>query len=339
MPPHTHPLAFGTERRVEAAIRSVLPRSATLEVVKMPLAPEFRVNGTTLRPIWVREGSLPQVRALLRRRPRPNLVVARRMSPGAREALSAADVGWLDEGGAAEIAIDSLVISRSSRSTAVSDRDPRWTPGVLAVAEALLCGVHATVEVMVRVTGLSAGTCTYALRMLTDLGLLVATARRGRASGRQMAEHSALLDAYASAAADLARGPTLRVGVLWNDMVEDLARAGRRWKLSGHSWAATGVIAASVTAPFLSSVTTADVYVDARSIATLEAVAAEIDLRPSDGGRLVLKPFPTATTRRLADETRRLRVAPWPRVYADLRTIGVRGEEAAEHLREVVLAR
>jgi hypothetical protein len=122
-------------------------------------------------------------------------------------------------------------------------------------------------------------------------------------------------------------------------MVDGLTSAGRRWKLCGRSWAATGVIAASVTAAFLSSVTTADVYVDARSMGALMAAAAEIDLRPSEGGRLVLKPFPTTTTRRLAEDARGLRVAPWPRVYADLRTVGVRGEEAAEHLREVVLAR
>jgi hypothetical protein len=25
---------------------------------------------------------------------------------------------------------------------------------------------------------------------------------------------------------------------------------------------------------------------------------------------------------------------PWPRVYADLRTVGVRGEDVAEHLRQ-----
>ncbi|MGD0836257.1 MAG: hypothetical protein ABSB49_06400, partial [Polyangia bacterium] len=29
----------------------------------------------------------------------------------------------------------------------------------------------------------------------------------------------------------------------------------------------------------------------------------------------------------------------WPRVYADLRHTGVRGEEAAEHLREIVRGR
>jgi hypothetical protein len=42
---------------------------------------------------------------------------------------------------------------------------------------------------------------------------------------------------------------------------------------------------------------------------------------------------------RLAKEMEGLRVAPWPRVYADLLSLGVRGEEAAEHLREVVFDR
>jgi len=50
----------------------------------------------------------------------------------------------------------------------------------------------------------------------------------------------------------------------------------------------------------------------------------------------VLRPFPTPVTQRLSTPVGDLRVAPWPRVYADLRSAGVRGEEAAEHLFEVV---
>jgi hypothetical protein len=333
------PAKVQLDSRLDAAIRSVLPRSAVLEVSGSSLAPELRVNGTALSPAWLRDGTLPQVRALLNRRPRPNLVVARRMSPGAQDALSAAGIGWLDETGAAEIAIDSLLVSRSPRANLASERRPRWTPTVLAVAEALLCGVNATVEVMVRVTGVSAGSCTYALRTLSELGLVASAARRGRGSGRRLDEPSALLDAYAFAAADEPPTPSVRVGAGWVDIVQGLVTAGRRWKLAGRPWAATGAVAASVMAPYLSAVTTAEVYVNARSVPALEAAAAEIDLRPADGGRLVLKPFPTTTARRLADEVNGLRVAPWPRIYADLRTTGVRGEEAAEHLREVVLAR
>jgi hypothetical protein len=101
-------------------------------------------------------------------------------------------------------------------------------------------------------------------------------------------------------------------------------------------WAATGSVAAAVLAPLLTSVGTAMVYVDVESIGELEALAARSELRPIQGGRLTLAPFPTASTRRLAQTAGDLRLAPWPRVYVDLRGIGVRGEEAAEHLREVI---
>jgi hypothetical protein len=60
---------------------------------------------------------------------------------------------------------------------------------------------------------------------------------------------------------------------------------------------------------------------------------------PIEGGRLTLRPFPTVAVRRLAETIDGLRVAPWPRVYVDLLSAGVRGEEAAEHLREVIHAR
>jgi hypothetical protein len=82
-----------------------------------------------------------------------------------------------------------------------------------------------------------------------------------------------------------------------------------------------------------------EVYVDTDTMAGLEAVAAEARLKPIEGDRLTLRPIPTAGVRRLATEVDGLRVAPWPRVYVDLRAVGVRGEEAAEHLLEVIRGR
>jgi hypothetical protein len=78
------------------------------------------------------------------------------------------------------------------------------------------------------------------------------------------------------------------------------------------------------------------VYVEARTIAELMEAADVAGLSPMSGGRVTLAPFPTASAQRLASHVDDIRIAPWPRVYADLRTTGVRGEEAAEHLREVV---
>jgi len=113
---------------------------------------------------------------------------------------------------------------------------------------------------------------------------------------------------------------------------------GSQWEAAGIAWACTGVVAASVLAPHLTSSGSAEVYVDARTVADLESVATDAGLAPIAGGRLTLRPFPTVSSRRLAKLVVALRVAPWPRVYADLRTIGVRGEEAAEHLRQVMHA-
>lgn len=49
----------------------------------------------------------------------------------------------------------------------------------------------------------------------------------------------------------------------------------------------------------------------------------------------MLRPFPTVAVPRLVQWVGGVAVAPWPRVYADLRPTGVRGEESAEHLAEV----
>jgi hypothetical protein len=322
-------------RRVEVALRSVLPRSVGVRRSGSGPEVDFVVNGIAIEAKWLGEGGLRQVRDVLsRKRHLPNIVVARRLSPGAREALSQAGVGWIDESGAAEIALVSIVISKSGHPDPTPEKTARWTTAVLAVAEALLCGGKATVSAMQEATRLSSGSCTKALAVLTQLSLLTSTASRGRGSARQVADANQLLDAYATAAAAMPPAPIVRVGVTWREIPADLADVGKQWKKAGIAWALTGTAAASLIAPYLTSVTTADVYVDAKTIASLNAAAESVGLRPMEGGRLTVRPFPTVTTRLLAEDNSGLRVAPWPRVYVDLRAAGVRGEEAAEHLRE-----
>jgi hypothetical protein len=263
-------------RRVESAVRAVLPRSVKVRVSKHDSVVDLTINGAPVEVKWVGEGGLRQVRDLLaHRRTRPGIVVARRMSPGAREALSEAGVGWIDETGAAEIVQDSLIISHTGRPDKPREKPPRWTLSVLAVAEALLCDTKATVAATLEATDLSAGSCTHALRVLTDLGFLISDASRGRGSARHIANSNQLLDAYAKAAAAMVPTTTLTVGVTWRDMVAGLTEAGRRWEKAGVAWVATGAVAASMLAPYLSSVIVVEVYVDAKTIASLEAVAAE----------------------------------------------------------------
>ena len=340
MPQASAPIRRTNDRAVQA-ILDVLPRSADVDMPRdhgADSVPDLLIGGRPVNVKWIGEGTLGRVKELLARSvSRPDIVVARRLSPGARETLSASGIGWIDETGAAEVVLGPLIVSRSGRSPEPFSARRRWTPSVLAVAEALLVGTRPTVADTAAATGLSVGSCTTALRFLTDQGLLGADAPRGRRSARRLSDPRQLLETYAQAAETLAREAlTLSVGIAWSDPVDGLAEAGRRWDGVHLSWAASGLAAAAVMAPLVTRVASVEVYVDADTPAGLEAVAAEASLRPVEGGRLTLAPFPTVAARRLVSTVDGLRVAPWPRVFVDLRRTGVRGEEAAEHLWEVI---
>jgi hypothetical protein len=324
--------------RIERAIRAVLPVGALrgLDVVGED-AISIDVGGRRFTAEWIGEGWLRDARAALGDvGGKADVLVARRMSPGARSVAADAGVGWLDESGAAEIVLPGLVISRSGRPASKVQRPPRWTASVIGTAEALLLGARPTVADVELATGLSAGSATKALAALAGLGLLRSGAARGRSSAREIVDRDRLLVAYAEAATERAPALSLRVGIGGRDLIDELAGLGERWDDQGVSWAATGAAAASVLGPYLSEVGGLDVFVDAPTPATLDALAERSGLRAMEGGRLVLRPFPTPVTRRLCGQESGLRVAPWPRIYADLRVAGVRGEEAAEHLLEVV---
>lgn len=329
-----------THMRPIRALLDVLPRTASVDIPRDDPRADVIVGGQKLDVKWVGEGSLGAVVSLLRSAEhKPDIVVARQLSPGAKDALSEAGVGWVDETGAAEVAVGTIIVSRSGTRVPRDDRTKRWTPVVLGVAEALLCGVDATGVAVQQATGLSSGSCTNALRFLAGLGLLESNAARGRDSARRVRDVDSLLDTYASAARRHPASAQLQIGVTWRDLVAGLSEMGSRWTEAGVSWAATGVAAASVLAPLLTNVASVEVYVDTETMAGLEAAAAAADLRPIEGGRLTLLPFPTVVTRRLAAATDDIVLAPWPRVFVDLQRTGVRGEEAAEHLREIVSER
>jgi hypothetical protein len=326
--------------RAEKAVRAVMPRAAKVRTRGVKPGVDMMVNDHPLRIAWIGDGRLADAkRVVAARSGRPDVAVARRMSPGARETLSIAGIGWVDETGAAEIASGTIVVSRQGRAPKPAGPPKHWTGSVVAVAEAVLCGTKATVAATQAATGLSNGSCTTALRVLTELGLLEADAGRGRASARRVSHQDQMLDAYAAAVEAIPPSISLQVGVTWRDTIDGVALIGAKWDRAKLRWASTGAVAASVIAPHLTTVNAADVYVDADTILGLEGAAAAAGLRPIEGGRLTLRPFPSVTVRQLATKVDGLKVAPWPRVFADVRTVGVRGEEAAEHLREVMRGR
>jgi hypothetical protein len=161
--------------RAVGTVLAVLPRAVKARVPKSPRAAgaHLIVGGQALEIEWIGAGSLGDARRVLAdRRRRPDVVVACAAVAGRSEAPAEAGVGWVDQTGAAEIAVGSIIVSRTGRPSKPAEKPKRWTAAVLAVAEALLCDTKATVAATTAATGLSAGSCTQALRFLTDLGLL-----------------------------------------------------------------------------------------------------------------------------------------------------------------------
>ncbi len=325
--------------RISRALQVVLPTQTPTPHFEQLGPDDFEVSlpGVTLRAAWLDRGSAKTVEDRLARGQTPDVLMAPRMSAGAREAAARHGIGWLDESGAAEFAVGNIVVARTGQDVPPRPPADRWTKSTIGTAEALLLGVPATVNALKDATGASPGTIGPALNQLTHAGLLAAPAARGRHSGRVVTDAAALLNAYADAVQE--RRPALEVhaGALWRNPLQGLTKAGQAWSSHGIYWAATGALSAAVLAPLQTQIAPLVVYIDATTPATLADAARRAELHTLDGGRLTMRPFPSTITQRLSHMiSPGLNSVPWPRAYADLLTTGVRGEDAAEHLREVM---
>ena len=284
---------------------------------------------------WLGVGWPRQVRDLLERPDRPDLVVAAELSPGARSLLTNAGLSWVDETGAARISLPGLhILVDRGTAAPVPRRNLGWTAGALAVCEGLLVNAGGTVAGLTEATGLAPSTVASALKFLQNDHLLDAQATRGRNARRTVVDRDQLLDVYSAAAARLRSPESIRVGVLWRDPAQGAGELGARLTSNGVAWSITGALAADALAPYLTEVDPLEIYLDARTRAELRQVGREVGLKEAAGGRLLLRPFPTPARDALSTTIGGQRLSAWPRVFSDLRTIGVRGEEAAEHLRE-----
>lgn len=333
-------------RRARAALEAVLPASAPL--IDAPTlddhGADFLLAGQPISVKWLDGTDLHRVRAAIdMSKPRPDLLIAPRMSPASRKLASEKRVGWIDESGDAEFAIGSVVVARtgSSAGGAVTERGygqaARWTAAATATAEALLTGVPATVSALAASAAVPASTAALALKFLERQHLLQAPASRGRKAGRVVRDRDALLSAYAMAVAATQSKASLHVAVLWRDPVAAVADLGGALEAMGVPWAVTGALTAAVRAPFSTQIAPLVVYVDAFGVGALRSVAESLQLPVEPAGRLTLAVFPSPTTAVLsAPVGDGLRSVSWPRAYADLSSTGVRGEEVAEHLKDVV---
>ncbi len=322
--------------RALPALEAVLPAGTHVTVTyRQDRDTVVELAGRKLRLRWLPVGWPRQVGEALSRLPRPDVVAAPRLSPGARKLARQQGVGWLDESGAAEIHADMLLISRSGVPPTPPDTKLGWRPAMFAVCEVLLTGCPATGAAVSDRTGLAMSTVVESLKFLDRNGLLEARAARGRLSGRYVTDSDALMDAYAAAAERLRPPTSLRVGMLWRDPLKGVIEAGQLWHGANIRWAVTSALSADIMAPSLTEPAPMEIYVTGQTIGDLRKTAEVAGLRQIGGGRLLLRPFPTPANDIVTEQIRPgLYSVLWPRAYADLRTAGVRGEDAAEHLRE-----
>jgi hypothetical protein len=298
--------------------------------------------------VWAGRGWPAEVKEALAEIPSPwprhVVLVAQRFSSGSLELLRERDANWVDEARQAHIeSPDGLLVIRDIASEVEEPRTPafRWAPSSVDIAELLLAGpkdIFSAVDIAGQ-SGWSHPQTTKVLRQFANRGWAEKIGpTRGRGSAWRLADPAALLDAWATHVASADRGHVLAHRVLRDPMAflrEELAPALTR----SMPWAVSGWAGLEAAAPFVTAVPVLHIYVpaDAMAVGRLREVMKATDLREVDEGARVEFWAASELTLALARETASLPVASAPRLYADLRAVGGRGEEAAEHVREEFL--
>jgi hypothetical protein len=334
------------------------PLAPALDVVGPPARPVLLVDARehtyALAPIWAGEGFPQDVdHALLHYAERPDgretrVVVASQLSRRARERIESLGLGWADEHGRARIiAPPGLLISQgTAKSGTTGDAGMRWSPSAGAVAEYLLTMLSppATTEsvsvppvaVVAAWLPVSTAQVSKVLQAFDQQGWTQKSgAERGPGAQRTLADPAGLLGSWASWSTRR-RLPVVRAHATWQDprrFVSDrLAPA-----LPPRSWALTGWIAADLRAPLVTQIPTISCYIDAEPFDyEIDRIVAESELRRVDTGARVflIRAEPQVLTLARQGE---LPLVGDPRIYADLLSVGARGEEAANNLRELVI--
>ncbi len=327
-----------TAGRAADALRSILPPGLPTRISRSTDGRvDMEVSGVRLTVAWVGEGRSGTIREAIACPLETDsllVIVGRRLPRAARAAAVDGGAGWIDESGAAFIMSPGLIIDRQAVERAAPAH--AWTRATLAIAESVLLGSPATVSAVSAVTELSAGACAHGLRLLEDAAFLSSSMARGRDAGRVLSDADGLLGAYVETYRSFRRPDVLTCAVREPELWDRVRSAGAAWAAAGTRWAVTGVAGAHVVAPFLTSIGAAEIILDAKSPAELRAMSEAAGLHPAEGGRITLRSWTSPGTLVLAREVDGLMVAPWPTLYADALHVGVRGEDAAAHLLEVM---
>lgn len=307
---------------------------------------------TALRPIWVGEGLPHDLETILRRGDADDpevVLVARAFSRGARTRLEREGRSWADATGRIHIAAPGVYVAIDS-----AGRHPTkvpgvkgWSPAVGAVAETLL--YRATdfggdqlslprLAEMAAWSDYSLPIVTRALQAFDEEGFTRKTGgERGATAGRELIDPSGLLSAWAGW--HRRRRMPRRSYYLFERDLRDAARRHVFEAAHDYPWAYTGWVAADVMAPLSSQIPTISVYVpEELSDHEIDVAAGRLGAEPAEPNeaRIHVLSAPQYLFRAVRS-VKGMPTAPPVRVYADLLASGVRGDAAAEHLREHVL--
>ncbi len=342
------------ENRAARILASVLD-GTTVQTVSPPASPDMLVQTRDGRQIamevrWAGEGWPDDVRRAARDIPHPwpqkVVVVARHLSPGAIEWLRERDANWADEAGQARIlGPDGLLVIREP-TTRVTDghsasaRAFSWSPSALSLAEAILAREDEPLRAaqLARACHWSTPQVANVLKAFDAKGW---TIKRGQARGpgayRELIDADAMLAIWSASAAE--QRDDARIAHRATRDVMALLRGELGAALNRSvTWAASGWAGLELAAPFATTTPSLHIYVADEDFAgPLSGVIEDGGLREVDeGGRVN---FWRADPRilRLADVRRGLPVASPPRLYADLSSLGARGQDAADHVKSELI--
>jgi len=324
--------AVSTVLDADVLVQSAAGGAHALRVVGLPRQPRFRAA-------WVRRGSPAEVRARLERSPAVTLVVAPELSSGARQLLDERAINWVDETGAANLRGDGLLV-HVERARAPKDPNPQgasWSEIAILAAEATLAArpEQITTAWIAEHAGCS---IARASRILSGWDQEGWTAKlgpaRGRGAHRVLKHPDAMLEHWTAHlnAMPIERWFAHTTSRDLDDIQDRLAHS-----LGDIAFGWTGWAAARQLAPFVSQLPVLHLRVDERY--------ARRDLTPGlqdagltltdDAGRIELWRTP-GNALRLTTPSPSGPIVSWPRAYADLKRLGGRGNDAAEHLRDAM---
>jgi hypothetical protein len=272
------------------------------------------------------------------------VLLAPRLSTGAIEWLRARGANWADDIGQARILGPGglTVIREPARQSTPDPHIPAfaWSKSALATAEAVLARQDFMLRAteLASVTGWSVPQTANVLKAFDRQGWTVKRGtNRGRGAHRELIDSAALLAAWSSAIAEeprrtrIAHRATRDVPALLRN---ELAPALERRVI----WAVSGWIGLELTAPFATTTPSVHVYVARADFAgSLNQVIEAAGLQEVDEGGRVIFWAAEPSVLALSWRAHGIPIVSPPRLYADLSSLGARGQDAADHVREQLI--